>query len=178
MNLVFLSLGSNKSFVFDDREYQPFDLLRRACESLKKVLLDVKISTVYITKPMYYDKQEHFYNMALCGYFEGSPDGLLVETQSIESMLGRNREEEIRNGPRTIDIDILLFSNFSIKTNELIIPHKKMDERAFVIIPMLEILPIDADSSIRDHYEQCLQKLKASDVVKYKSFSLEAHNEP
>ncbi len=174
---VYLSLGSNKSYFIDDVEYQPFDLLRKACESLNGVLLDISFSTVYITKPMYYDKQEHFFNMAVYGLFEGSPDDLLVCTQGIENALGRDRKSEIRNGPRTIDIDILLFSDFSINTQKLIIPHKKMDERAFVLIPMLEILPIDADSNIKDYYTSCLLKLEANDVLKYKSFLLEAHIE-
>ncbi len=177
MNFVMLSLGSNKRYVFGGFDYTPHDILYKAYERLRNVLCDVSVSSVYITKAMYVENQDDFYNIALCGYFDGEAEELLDATQHIEKEFGRNRMNEIRYGPRTLDIDILLFSNSFVSTDRLEIPHPKMEERAFVLVPMLEILPKCADSTKRDYYAQCLSKLNIDSVIKKTSLVTEAHNE-
>ena len=138
-------------------------LLARACVMLKAFLFDFEFSSVYCTKPMYVENQEDFYNMVVCGRTSLSPHELLFEIHKIEAALGRNREKEIRNGPRTIDIDIELYGNEEIHffspdnpMENLEIPHPKIAERAFVLVPLLEVLRSDAEIKKRDFFEKSL----------------------
>ena len=81
----------------------------------------------------------------MCGDCVSAQD-LLEICQKIEHELGRVRD--IRWGPRTVDLDILLYNNDNIETENLIVPHPRMHERAFVLIPLLEIAPLKAPSVI------------------------------
>jgi 2-amino-4-hydroxy-6-hydroxymethyldihydropteridine diphosphokinase len=102
----------------------------------------VNTSSIYETDPVGYENQEQFLNMAIQVSTALNPFELLDTCLEIELNLGRKRD--IRWGPRTIDLDILLFNHENIETEKLIVPHPRMHERAFVLIPLLEI-----DSSIR-----------------------------
>lgn len=127
----FLSLGTN----IGDREaylQEAVHLLTRD-ERIKLA----HCSSIYETEPIGYTEQDLFLNIVLEGKTNYSPDKLLQVTQAIEQKLGRTRE--VRWGPRTIDIDILLYNNKRIRKEELIIPHPRMKERAFVMIPLAEI---------------------------------------
>lgn len=96
------------------------------------------VSSVYRTTPVDYDHQPDFFNVA-CGIKTHlSAYQLLDVTQSIEQLLDRDRK--IRFGPRTIDIDILTYDKIIIQSDRLTIPHPRMHERAFVMIPLSEIL--------------------------------------
>jgi 2-amino-4-hydroxy-6-hydroxymethyldihydropteridine diphosphokinase len=77
--------------------------------------------------------------MVCSGQTAASPHGLLHSVKAIEEALGR--ELSFRNAPRPIDIDILLYDNFCLATEQLIIPHPRMSERAFVLVPLVEIAP-------------------------------------
>ena len=88
---------------------------------------------------------------------------MLDDIHQIEAKFGRNRKKEIRNGPRTLDIDIELFGNQIIKTNTLEIPHIRIKERAFVLKPMLEILPNLADPITGDLFEIAFFSLSEED---------------
>lgn len=136
MNTVVLGLGSNRAYDGMDC----LTVLREACKSLKKLLPDLHCSSVYSTMPMYVKEQNRFYNMCVCASYEGSAFELLDEIHVVEADFGRNRDNEIRNGPRSLDIDIELFGKETIKTKNLIIPHPRIQERAFVLVPMMEIL--------------------------------------
>lgn len=130
-NTVYLALGTNQG----DRE----SLLKRA---IKMLADDPRISitdhsSIYETDPVGYVEQPKFLNMVLKLNTSLRPTQLLDFTQEIEEALGRKRS--IRWGPRTIDLDILLFNNENIKSERLIIPHPRMIERAFVMVPLLEI---------------------------------------
>ena len=96
-----------------------------------------KISSLYETEPVGYDDQADFLNgcMAVSTYLE--PFELLSKLQKIELDLDRVRT--IKNGPRTIDLDLLLMSGVRLDTEELTIPHPRMYERAFVLVPLKEI---------------------------------------
>ncbi len=169
MNFVVLSLGSNTSYELHGETISPHVILKKAVESLSIVLNDITVSSLYITKPMYYEDQEWFHNIVVQGNYYGSAENLLEKTQGIETAFGRNRAKEIKNGPRSLDIDILLFSNKEVCNKTLQIPHPKMTERAFVLVPMLEIFPNCADSTKRDYYMHCLQKIDSSEVIKKSS---------
>lgn len=125
-------------------------------------------SSVYKTKAMYVEDQEDFYNMAAIGYVSDDTDAFdfLKTINKIEAKYGRDRDKEIRFGPRSLDIDIELFGNETINTPELQIPHVRMEERMFVLIPTLEILNDSADELIRAKYEKCLLKLQKEEQWK------------
>ena len=161
MKRVLLGLGSNKSF----QNKPPLELLGCACTELSRILKEPVFSSVYRTKAMYVEDQDDFYNMAVLGYVDDilSPFELLSYIHEIEAKYGRNREEEIRFGPRSLDIDIELFGDDVINTPDLQIPHIRIKERAFVLIPALEILSDSTDKKIRDEYAECLEKLKSAD---------------
>ncbi|PLT30836.1 2-amino-4-hydroxy-6-hydroxymethyldihydropteridine diphosphokinase [Peribacillus deserti] len=97
------------------------------------------ISSIYETDPVGYVDQERFLNIVLEVKTSKKPDELLRKCQQIELELGRKRE--IRWGPRTIDLDILLYNHENIETESLSIPHPRMHERAFVLVPLIEINP-------------------------------------
>ncbi|MCH5282886.1 MAG: 2-amino-4-hydroxy-6-hydroxymethyldihydropteridine diphosphokinase [Treponema sp.] len=138
MNIVALGLGSNKKF----SALRPEEILGGAVFELSKILRGVEISSVYRTKAMYVLEQDDFYNMALAGFLdEGiSARDLLEKIHEIEASFGRDREKEIRFGPRPLDIDIEFFGNQKISEPDLQIPHPRLKERAFVLIPLLEVL--------------------------------------
>ncbi len=123
---------------------------------------DCVFSSVYRTKAMYVEDQDDFYNMAAIGYVDEStnPFEFLKQINLIEAKYGRDRDKEIRFGPRSLDIDIELFGDDSISDPILQIPHIRMEERAFVLVPALEILKDSADELIRKRYSACLLKLE------------------
>jgi 2-amino-4-hydroxy-6-hydroxymethyldihydropteridine diphosphokinase len=130
---IFLSLGSN----LGNRE----TYLQRALNRLREhpQITLTQLSSVYETEPVGNVDQDSFLNMVAQGETSLSPEQLLHVIQNVEQDLGRRRE--IYWGPRTIDIDILLYNNKRIDSEELVIPHPRMTERAFVLIPLAEIAP-------------------------------------
>lgn len=99
----------------------------------------MSVSSIYETAPVGYTDQADFLNVVISVATELDAHELLEACQGIEHELGRVRD--IRWGPRTVDIDILLYNNDNIETESLIVPHPRMHERAFVLIPLLEIAP-------------------------------------
>lgn len=99
----------------------------------------VKQSSIYETAPVGYMDQADFLNMVIQMETKLQPIDLLDVCQQIEQGLGRKRE--IRFGPRTIDLDILMYNEETSKTDRLILPHPRMNERAFVILPLHELNP-------------------------------------
>ncbi len=127
----YLCLGSN----LGDRESN----LRAALEALRAEVTIERLSSVYETEPVGYLEQPRFLNMVCSGVTGLDPLALLSVVKRIEASLGR--VPSFRNGPRLIDIDILLYDDRVIATGELIIPHPRMIERAFVLVPLIEIAP-------------------------------------
>ena len=166
-NAGVLGLGSNASLCRNGRMLESVHILEKACRALALFIDDMHVSSVYETPPMYVKEQKNFYNMALCGFFAGDPFELLKLTQKIEAEYGRDRRCEIRFGPRSLDIDIELFADMRIRTDSLEIPHPRLCERAFVLIPMLEILPFCADIQNGTFYENCLKSADGSGIKKF-----------
>jgi 2-amino-4-hydroxy-6-hydroxymethyldihydropteridine diphosphokinase len=125
MTTAYLSLGSN----IGDREAN----LRAALDRLQPT----RVSPIYETEPVDYTNQPWFLNLAAEIQTDLLPRQLLTLTQRIERELGRIRT--IAKGPRTLDIDILLFGGVTINTKELEIPHPRMAERRFVLRPLADI---------------------------------------
>ena len=165
MKKVILGLGSNRNY----NGLTSLQILSKACTSLSKILSFITLSSVYISKPMYYENQDNFYNMALSGFLDDAilHEVLLEKIHLIEKEFGRNREKEIRNGPRSLDIDIEYIEGLSLNTENLKIPHPKIKERAFVLVPVLEILDKTADEKLMEEFSSYLQNLPdAKDLVK------------
>jgi len=131
VHYVYLALGSN----LGNREKN----LSEALQRLHEVVDLHKISSVYETEPVGYLDQPRFLNMVCYGQTPSSPDGLLRSVKAIEEALGR--QPSFPNAPRPIDIDILLYDNLCLETKHLTIPHPRMSERAFVLVPLVEIAP-------------------------------------
>ena len=128
---VYLGLGSNMG----DRQ----DNLDRALGFLSPRLRIEKVSSVYDTEPIGNINQPHFLNLVCQVYTRLAPSELLTLAKGIEKKLGRVFGRP--NTPRPIDIDILFYGDQVIETPELVIPHPRLTERAFVLIPLAEIAP-------------------------------------
>lgn len=133
MNTVVLGLGSNMG----DR-LKNLNTAVHALSLLPSTNV-VKASGVYITKPVGFDEQEDFYNAAVIVETRLSPYVILGACLGIEADMGRVRR--IKNGPRVIDIDVLLYESFTSDSFELTLPHPRIKERAFVMIPLLDLFP-------------------------------------
>ena len=96
-----------------------------------------QLSDVYETDPVGYDDQDNFLNICVEVETKLNSDNLLGAALGIEAGLGRIRT--IKNGPRIIDIDVLLYGEESKNTETLILPHPRMMERGFVLVPLLDI---------------------------------------
>ncbi|WP_462180542.1 2-amino-4-hydroxy-6-hydroxymethyldihydropteridine diphosphokinase [Pseudoalteromonas gelatinilytica] len=134
MQTVYLGLGANLN--------APRKQIHDAVAALK-ALKDVEfvcVSHDYASKPMGPQDQPDYVNAVACVKTALEPEQLLDLTQAIELEHGRVRKEE-RWGPRTLDIDILLFGNDVIDTPRLTVPHYGLTEREFVVYPLFEIAP-------------------------------------
>lgn len=142
MNAIYLSIGTN----LGDKETN----IERALILLSEKVRITKRSSIYETAPVGYTDQPWFLNIVTEARTHLSPQTLLQFTQSIEHKM--KRVKTIINGPRIIDIDILLYNEENINEENLIIPHPRMVTRAFVMIPLHEIAPelIITGKSIRD----------------------------
>ena len=133
MKKIFLGIGSN----LGDRLKIIDEAKIRIEESIGKIVL---CSSVYRTEPWGFESKNEFLNLALCVKTELTPSGVLGRILMIESQLGRSRNE-MKYSSRSIDIDILLFSNGIVNEDALKIPHPHMAERRFVLVPLAEIAP-------------------------------------
>jgi len=133
MTRVLIGLGSNVG----DR----LQFLRRAVHGLRQTIgvEVIQLSSVYETEPVGPADQAWFLNAVVAAATSLSPLTLLERTQAIERAL--DRETLYHWGPRTIDLDILLYGSLQVRTTTLVIPHAELCHRAFVMIPLLELDP-------------------------------------
>lgn len=129
--ITYLSLGSN----LGNREQNLKEAVRRA-STLGRV---VAVSSFYETEPVEVTDQPWFLNCVLALETTAEPAQLMRELLRIEHEMGRQRL--VKKGPRSIDIDILLFGNAVVNTPDLTIPHPEMTRRRFVLEPLAEIAP-------------------------------------
>ena len=135
MTEALLALGGNVGDVRDtfDRAVAQF------CDGIE-VQLTAR-SSDYVTPPWGVRDQPPFINLCLAVETSLTPQDLLARAQTVEQMFGRDRASERHWGPRTLDIDILTYDDLVLRTPELTLPHPRLFERAFVLVPLAEIAP-------------------------------------
>jgi 2-amino-4-hydroxy-6-hydroxymethyldihydropteridine diphosphokinase len=128
---VLLSLGANLG--------EPLIQLRDAVDRIGGLIHLQRLSKVYLTEPVGLREQPDFYNLVCQGRTELAVLELFAKLQEIERGLGRERR--VLNGPRRIDIDLLAYGDLVLDSPELVVPHPRMHQRGFVLIPLREIAP-------------------------------------
>lgn len=131
MHVTYLGLGSN----IGDR----LQNLQAAINALEPDVHPVECSPVYETPPWGYFDQPNFLNQVVKAETELSPGELLRYLKEIEKDLGR--QDSFLNGPRKIDLDIIFFDDAVIESPPITIPHPRMDDRGFVLLPLADLAP-------------------------------------
>ena len=142
MPRVFLGLGSNKGLGTADGR----TIIAESAAALREGMTNVRLSSLYVSDPLYVVDQPVYLNAAVAGDFEGTPYDLLFFINGIEALFGRDRLKERRRGERSLDIDILLFGDSIVADGaRLTIPHEGLLERKFALLPLLELAPDSID---------------------------------
>jgi 2-amino-4-hydroxy-6-hydroxymethyldihydropteridine diphosphokinase len=152
---VFIAFGSN----LGDRECN----LRTALELIKKKMKVLRVSSTYETEPMYIEDQNWFLNSVAKMETDLAPRELLEYLKDVEKRMGR--QKVIRYGPRIIDMDILFYGKEVVTQNDLRIPHPKIHERPFVLVPLVEIEPDFVDPLRGKTILQLLSELHSNKSV-------------
>ena len=147
---VALSLGSN---IGDSKA-----TITDSFMELSKVISDMKVSSFYKTEPVSMKYQPNFINVVLTGRTCLSPVSLLRYVNMVERRFGRVRE--IKFGPRTLDIDIILFGDKIINMDYLKVPHPEFRKRLFVLVPLAEIAPHFRDPEDGREVHEILKEAK------------------
>jgi 2-amino-4-hydroxy-6-hydroxymethyldihydropteridine diphosphokinase len=159
MHTIYLALGTN----LGDR----MENLRHAVAALPPVIHVTALSFVYETPPWGYADQPAFLNQVIAGSTPLDPPSIHALIKRIETGLGR--QPTFRYGPRLIDIDILSIGSLVMDTLELVIPHPRLQERAFVLVPLAEIAPDWVHPVLHLGVKSLLEKVDASGVKLYPS---------
>jgi 2-amino-4-hydroxy-6-hydroxymethyldihydropteridine diphosphokinase len=155
---VYLGLGSN----IGDRE----SMIQTALNGLNTPDLRLqRVSSLYETEPIGFREQGWFLNCVAEFETELFPKQLLHRMQKVEIEMGRIRS--VKNGPRNIDIDILLFGNVVMNTGELEIPHPRYRERRFTLAPLAELNPSLRDPVTHQTMAEMLTALTGQSVRKH-----------
>lgn len=162
---AYIALGSN---IEPKAEY-----LAKARELIAatEAITVVDCSELYVTDPVGYTDQDAFLNQVIAVETTLLAHELLNKTQSIEQQLGRKRD--IRWGPRTIDLDILLYDSENIESEHLVVPHPRMIERAFVLVPLSDIAKEVNIPGEDLTVQQALAKLDCAEIEGVRLFKLE-----
>jgi len=135
--LAAIALGSNLDSPVGDREAN----LREAIKRLKALGEVRAVSSFYDTEPVGYVAQPRFLNGALLLETDLGPAELMRALLAVERAMGRDRTGTVAKGPRVIDLDLLLYGDTVVNTEDLTLPHPAMAEREFVLRPLAEIAP-------------------------------------
>lgn len=140
-DLAFLSLGANVGDALETLTAAVY-----AVDDLDGFAVE-EVSGVYETAPWpppddpRHVPQDPYLNLVIRGRTTLTPHALLAETQLLETAFGRDRATERRWGPRPLDVDLLLVGDAVVDTPDLVLPHPRLTERAFVLVPLLEVWP-------------------------------------
>ncbi len=160
---IYLALGAN----LGDREKN----LRDALAQIAAFVQVTRVSSIYETEPWGVREQPWFLNLVCAGTTALSPVDLLRRAKKIENEMGR--AEGMRFGPRPIDIDILFYDRLIELSPALTIPHPRLHERAFVLVPLAEIAPTLAHPRLRVTIRALLARLEPAQAVRlYRPFEL------
>lgn len=157
MAVIFLSLGAN---------------LGNRGQNLQKAIVHLEMwgikmirsSSIYETEPVGKKNQPWFYNMVIKAETELSPEEVLKSIAAIEKSFGRERNEPF--GPRPIDIDILFYGGLIIKQEGLSIPHPRLQDRKFVLVPLHEIEPRFMHPVLKKEMEELLKECCDTAIVR------------
>jgi 2-amino-4-hydroxy-6-hydroxymethyldihydropteridine diphosphokinase len=152
---AFIAIGSN----LGNRESN----IRTALNLLKEKVTVLKISSTYETEPMYVEDQNWFLNSVVKIETDMPPPELLCYLKDIERRMGR--EKRTRYSPRIMDLDILFYGKEVIIQNDLEIPHPKIQERRFVLVPLVEIEPDHLHPILQRTASQLLSELNSDKSV-------------
>jgi 2-amino-4-hydroxy-6-hydroxymethyldihydropteridine diphosphokinase len=155
MPIAFIGIGSNLGSRIEN--------CIKAVHEISNFASVLAVSSIYETEPVDKEDQPDFINCVIKIETALPPHGLLVSLESIESSLGRNREEKW--GPRTIDLDIIFYDNLVIQTDELTIPHPRAHLRRFVLEPLCEIAPELVHPVLRVSVSKLLEELSDTKCV-------------
>lgn len=164
MPKVYLSIGTN----LGDKQAN----LQTAVGQLSQLYPILGVSGIYETEPVGQVVQDDFYNIALAIEVPDmlTPDSLLRQTQGIEKAM--KRVKTIHWGPRTIDLDILLFEGREISGPDLTIPHAEMANRRFVLQPLLEVATQLSDAAVATLSQQLLSQTSDQNWVRLTPFQI------
>jgi len=153
---LYLALGSN----LGNRTRN----LGEACDRLRELVIINRVSHVYETPPWGVVDQPAFLNQVVEASSELEPAELLKAIKKIENDMGRI--PSVRYGPRLIDIDILLYGDRVVDTSDLVIPHPRMFERAFVLTPLAELAPDLVPPTQTLTIQKLLEPLDSTGIVR------------
>ncbi len=153
-HIVYLALGSNMGNRLAN--------LKAAISNVTPQMTVKKKSSVYETPPWGFKEQDAFLNQVIKVKTSLAPEPLLRHLKRLEVALGR--VPNFQNGPRLIDIDILFFDQMIIETPPLIVPHPRLHERAFVLVPLAEIEPDFIHPILQKSVSKLLEDLDRSEI--------------
>jgi 2-amino-4-hydroxy-6-hydroxymethyldihydropteridine diphosphokinase len=156
MSLAYIGMGGNLS----SRVGAPSATLAAAVLRLESLGRIVGRSSLYSTEPVGYADQPRFVNAVVALETELGPRELLGQLMAIEKEFGRDRSAAIANGPRTLDLDLLLWGNRILNEPDLVVPHPRLAERAFVLVPLCEIAPEAMEPVQRKSFARLLGELR------------------
>jgi 2-amino-4-hydroxy-6-hydroxymethyldihydropteridine diphosphokinase len=154
---VYIALGTNLG-----------DRLANLHAAIRSLLPEINVlaeSHVYETPPWGYEDQPSFLNMVVKAETELGPESLLKYLKQLEVELGR--EQNFRWGPRLIDLDILFYDDLVINTPPLIIPHPRLYERAFVLVPLVDVAPELIHPVLQRSVSQLLGEVDSQGILRF-----------
>jgi len=155
MPTAYIGLGANLPSIAGS----PQATLAAAAARLASLGRVTAQSLLYSTEPVGFAAQPRFLNAVVALETELSPHDLLLALLAIEQQFGRDRSSGIANGPRTLDLDLLIYGIQSISEPGLEVPHPRLVERAFVLVPLNEIAPQAMDARSGSTVSQLLDRL-------------------
>ena len=157
-HIVYLALGSNLGNRLSN--------LKNAVSNLPPQMEVKKKSLVYETPPWGHTDQPHFLNQVVMVHTYMEPEDLLGHIKRLETVLGR--EPTFENGPRVIDFDILFYDDVIIDSPPLVIPHPRLHQRGFVLVPLNEIDPEFVHPVLGKSISDLLLNVERLNIVEYK----------
>ncbi len=157
-HIVYLALGSNMGSRLAN--------LKAAISNLTPQMTVKVKSSVYETPPWGFTEQSEFLNQVIMGETYLQPQALLSHLKRLEAALGR--VPGFQNGPRLIDLDILFYDDLVLDTPPLVVPHPRLHERAFVLVPLTEIAPDLIHPVLDKPIHELLDKVDRSDIKLFK----------